>query len=415
MNNIEKTKKELNIYFTVIVFFIMSFFWTTFFLVKYVKDVSIEKIYVEEILNIAEKWNITLDNIIRFQNRFNYDFKKKRNNKDEILINPMNNLIKTKGFINYLHYDSSDKLIWSNIKDEIKINLIDQIKASERYFGSEIIWWFLVRKFIVNNDNWTFIILKKLRYSNTDLLSDILWFILINILFSLILYFVWTRFINKVFVPVEENILDMKNFIHNAWHELKTPIAVIDSNIQIIDEMKSYDKDMTKELKKEALKINSIIESLIKLSDIDSFKEIDKNKLKNTIDEILVEQEKQIKKKNIKIELDIGDDIIVKANKSYLYIVLSNLIWNAIKYNKNSWGISIKYKSGQLIIEDTWIWIKKDEIEKIFDRFYKIDKSRNTEWFWIGLSLVKKIANVYNWEIKVKSKVWEKTSFGIKF
>jgi his kinase A (phosphoacceptor) domain len=61
---------------------------------------------------------------------------------------------------------------------------------------------------------------------------------------------------------------DMKSFIHNAGHELKTPIAVIDSNIQLLRDMKTYDDSMMLELKEEVLKLNSLLDSLIKLSDI---------------------------------------------------------------------------------------------------------------------------------------------------
>jgi his kinase A (phosphoacceptor) domain len=60
----------------------------------------------------------------------------------------------------------------------------------------------------------------------------------------------------------------MKSFIHNAGHELKTPIAVIDSNIQLLRDMKTYDDSMMLELKEEVLKLNSLLDSLIKLSDI---------------------------------------------------------------------------------------------------------------------------------------------------
>jgi signal transduction histidine kinase len=68
-----------------------------------------------------------------------------------------------------------------------------------------------------------------------------------------------------------------------------------------------------------------------------------------------------------------------------------------------------------LTIKDSWIWIKANEIEKIFDRFYKSDVSRNSQWFWIWLSLVKKIANIYKWKIDVESKEWKWTNFKIKF
>jgi two-component system OmpR family sensor kinase len=91
------------------------------------------------------------------------------------------------------------------------------------------------------------------------------------------------------------------------------------------------------------------------------------------------------------------------------------LLYNAIKYNKKEGTIDIIYKEGYLEIKDTWIGIKSENLNKIFDRFYKVDTSRSTEGFGIGLALVKQIANVYTWKINVESVEWEGTSFKVKF
>jgi signal transduction histidine kinase len=69
-------------------------------------------------------------------------------------------------------------------------------------------------------------------------------------------------------VPVEKNFDDMNDFIHNAGHELKTPLSVIDSNIQLLKESKTYDEKMIDELKNETTKLNSLLDSLINLNDI---------------------------------------------------------------------------------------------------------------------------------------------------
>jgi signal transduction histidine kinase len=69
-------------------------------------------------------------------------------------------------------------------------------------------------------------------------------------------------------VPVEKNFNDMNDFIHNAGHELKTPLSVIDSNIQLLKESKIYDENMIDELKNETTKLNSLLDSLINLNDI---------------------------------------------------------------------------------------------------------------------------------------------------
>ncbi|MDR0772087.1 MAG: hypothetical protein LBF15_03425 [Candidatus Peribacteria bacterium] len=69
-------------------------------------------------------------------------------------------------------------------------------------------------------------------------------------------------------MPVEKNFNDMNDFIHNAGHELKTPLSVIDSNIQLLKESKIYDENMIDELKNETTKLNSLLDSLINLNDI---------------------------------------------------------------------------------------------------------------------------------------------------
>jgi signal transduction histidine kinase len=118
----------------------------------------------------------------------------------------------------------------------------------------------------------------------------------------------------------------MNDFIHNAGHELKTPLSVIDSNIQLIDDMKVYDKEMTKELKSEVIRLNSLIDSLVKLSDIDVFKKTDNVNLKNIIDEIINDFKFKISENNIEIKINVAKNITIKANKDYLYIFLSNII-----------------------------------------------------------------------------------------
>jgi signal transduction histidine kinase len=115
------------------------------------------------------------------------------------------------------------------------------------------------------------------------------------------------------------------------------------------------------------------------------------------------------------VNIEVEESIFVKASGNYFYIFLSNIIWNAVKYNKKEGSIDIQAISGELIVKDTWIWVKKEDISKIFDRFYKIDTSRNSQWFWIWLSLVKKIANIYKWKINVESEEWKGTEFRIKF
>lgn len=402
-NSTKKTKRNLTIIFSLIVFFVILSLWTTYFSVKYFRYIWQENFEFSRLVNLVEEGKLSIEDIMWFWKRYEINILNPQRQNDNIKLIIPNPNYKPKGFINYIYFDSKNNLISSNVKDEIGLDLVHEINENEKYLWSNQINWFLVKKFIVLDNNWTFIILKKLDYNISNYLSDLFWYIFITLLFSILLYFIWFRFVNKAFVPVEENIKDMKNFIHNAGHELKTPISVIDSNLQLIDDIKIYDPQMIWEMKNEVKRLNSLIDSLIDLSDIDAFKDLENLNLKETLEEIISWFKFKIQEKDLKIEIDLWEEIIVKANKNYFYIFLSNLIWNAIKYNKNSWKINISYKSWNLVIDDTWIWIKKEDLDKIFDRFFKSDKSRNTDWFGIWLSLVKKIADIYKWKIKVKS------------
>jgi len=116
-------------------------------------------------------------------------------------------------------------------------------------------------------------------------------------------------------------------------------------------------------------------------------------------------------KKKINLNLDTKDkDIEIEANKNYFYILLNNIISNAIKYNKKSGTLWISIWENFITISDSWIWIPKDETKKVFERFYRTKNHKWVEWHWLWLSMVEKIAKIYNWKIEIESieGVWTK-------
>ncbi len=412
--NIQKTKKDLAIIFSVIVFIVILILWIVFFSAKYFREISVEKKDFTLLVNEVEKWRLSFTQIMNFWERFDKNlFNNKRVKRNDSI--KFREGFKPRWFINYILIDNDDTIVSSNIKDNIEEDFILEINKNNDFFKIQSSWDFIIKKFILDQNKWTFIIFKEINYDFWNYITDLLWFLFINLLFSIVLYFIGYKFVNRAFIPVEENMQDMKNFIHNAWHELKTPISVIDSNIQLIDDMKTYDADMTKELKNEVLRLNSIIDGLIKLSNIDLLKNIESNNLKDSIEDIVREFKHKINEKNIKVNIDISKDVNIKANKDYLYIFFSNIIGNAIKYNNKRWTIDISYDNWKIIIRDSWIWIKKKDLNKVFDRFFKADKSRNSDGFWIWLSLVKKIADIYRWKVEVESEESKNTIFTVKF
>jgi signal transduction histidine kinase len=402
MNNISKMKRKLTVMFTLIVFIIVSIFGFWYFTVKYFGWARIERWELYFISNSIESGNIKVDDLIRFWSKMNNNFK---NNKS---------FIKRKWFINFLYISKSWEIISSDIKDNIEqpfINEVIQMKQSEKIIKKND---FFVR--VIEFENWSkFALMKQMRYSTSDYTTDLILFLLSTFFLTIALYYIWRAFIDKTFIPVEKNINDMKEFVHNAWHELKTPISVLHWNLQILKDIKKYDDNFVSELTDEVSRLNNIIDWLIQLSDIDVYKSTQNISLNMLVTEIIWDYQFKISEKNIKINLILAEDEIIEANHNYFYIFLSNIIWNAIKYSDNNWIITIKISDNTLSIEDNWIWISEENLSKIFNRFYQCDTSRTSEWFWIWLSLVEKIANIYDWEIDVSSKIWNWTKFFIKF
>ena len=403
---LKKTKKRLTIVFTIMVFSITTILWFSYFIYKYISekenDLSSFKMFVNSVLN----YEIEKDDILAKpnipKNWKEYDKNENRSGKSE-------KKWKFDRNINYILFDTQKNVVSSDIRFDVSEELFEKISKMKDETKYYFFWNYIVKS------AWDFMFIKEIHYNFSTFLRDILWFLLLNFLSSAVFYFIWFAFVNRVFKPVEENISDMKNFIHNAGHELKTPISVIDSNIQLLLDMKTYDEEMILELKTEILKLNSLLQSLINLSDIWSFRNVEKVDLNDIVEEILKSFSEKIQEKNIKINKNIKKNIFIMANRDYLYIFLSNIIWNAIKYNKQNWEINISFENSWLTINDNWIWISDDDLPKIFDRFFKSDKSRNTSWFGIWLSLVQKIAEVYNWKVKVWSELWNGTKFLIKF
>ncbi len=418
-DNLKQTKKRLTIIFSVIVFCLVLFLGFVYFTWKFYKEYQFEKNDFNDFIEFIENDDFDKNTFMIWFNQIRKNiFRKWVNIWAPIL--EMEEIIEKKwfipqNFINFILVDSNKNIINSDIKDEISNDIVSKIFSQDIYFEITKDWEFLIKKINIEKSKNTLILFKKMRYCFGDYLEDLLGFVFISFLFSILLYIVWYNFVDKTLKPVEANIKDMKDFIHNVWHELKTPLSVIHSNIQLINDTKKYDKEMTMELKKEVIRLNSLIDSLINLTDIDSRKISESINLLDLINEIIKDFNSKLLEKNIETKITITKSTIVKANRDYLYIFLSNLIWNAIKYNKQDWKIDIFYKSGELTIRDSWIWIEKSDLPKIFDRFFKWDKSRNTEWFGIGLSLVKKISDLYKWKIKFESEDWDGTKVKVKF
>lgn len=218
---------------------------------------------------------------------------------------------------------------------------------------------------------------------------------------------------------LEEN---KKEFFQNASHELKSPLTCIIGYQQMITEgiINSLDeiKDTSKKTLSEALRMNSILSDMLNLSSLEVEKTSSREmlNLKDIVIDVSTALNVRCLEQNVTLNLNL-DDVIINANQQEMMELVRNLIDNAIKYNKPNGSVDVTLKEKYLQVSDSGIGIDNKDIERIFERFYRVDKarSRKTGGTGLGLSIVKHICLNNGFKINVKSQLDVGTTFSIEF
>jgi len=206
------------------------------------------------------------------------------------------------------------------------------------------------------------------------------------------------------------------DFVANASHELKTPltsiIGFVDTLLQGALEDRENNRDFLEIIRQHAERLDSLINDLLSLSCLESgqiFLEKENFGPKALVEEIILGFKPQIKKKNIKIENELGAAVLLTADKNKIKQALINLIHNAIKFNNDGGSVRIYTQELndklKIIIEDSGIGIPARDLPRIFERFYRVDKARSRELggTGLGLSIVKHIIELHGGSIGVES------------
>lgn len=223
---------------------------------------------------------------------------------------------------------------------------------------------------------------------------------------------------NKLIDNLQTSYKNVKEFGQNASHELKTPLTVIKGEVELgLRKTRTQDEyiKILNIVHSEVDTLQDTIEKILFLS-TNHLEEIKDEFEDIYIDEIVEESvfEKQglASKKNISLHLIEKQAVTIQGNHTLLKIAILNLIDNAIKYSDNNSKVNVYLRADRLIVEDFGIGIEKDEINKIFDRFYRVDKARsNSSGNGLGLSIVKTILDIHNLDIAVESELKTKTVF----
>lgn len=141
-------------------------------------------------------------------------------------------------------------------------------------------------------------------------------------------------FVRETLKPVDDNLDTMHHFIHDAGHELKTPLAIISGNLQILRDMKNPDPSLVTESIGTILSMKDSLDGLLELTNLKE-KKIGKTRLSETLKEEIEKQRKSLEKKHITIHTDVNEGVTLKIDPKHFALLFSNLLKNAITYNKD--------------------------------------------------------------------------------
>ena len=228
--------------------------------------------------------------------------------------------------------------------------------------------------------------------------------------------FVFTFFDTSSIKKIEEV---KRDFVRDASHELKTPLTAIKGFVETLEE-EVEEKKYIEIIKRNVDRMINIINDLItlsKLEDKDVVLEISEFDFIEMINNVIKIFSNKLKERNLKIKIDTDNyNTKIKGDPYKLEQVFINLIDNAIKYTEEG-GININYylKEDNAVIEiiDTGIGIPEEHLDRIFERFYVVNKSRSKELggTGLGLSIVKHIITLHNGKIEVESEVGKGSKF----
>ena len=216
-----------------------------------------------------------------------------------------------------------------------------------------------------------------------------------------------------------------KEFTANVSHELKTPLQSIIGSAELLENglVKPEDtKRFIGNIKNEASRLVSLINDIIRLSQLDEDSEpaTESVDLYDVATEVIEELSVAAAKKQVKFTLN-GESCVIKGIRRYLYEIVYNLCDNAIRYNKEGGKVTVtlENKDGNIIlsVSDTGIGIPAEHQSRIFERFYRVDKSHSKETggTGLGLSIVKHAVAYHGGRIKLDSQVEKGTTITVKF
>ena len=225
--------------------------------------------------------------------------------------------------------------------------------------------------------------------------------------------------INKMAIGLRNDEILKNDFISNFSHEIKTPIAIMNGYINLLkrNEMSKEERDeYIDKLYNSSINLSNLISNILKLNKLENSEiELNDVNLSNVLENVIISYDELINNKKINFDIDMDDRLIKYTNESFIQLIFSNLISNAIKFSKYEGIVEIKLKNKndyiEFIVKDNGIGMSKDTIIHIFNRFYQGDTSHKTEGNGLGLSMVKKAIDRLGYKISIESEEEKGSTF----
>ena len=210
-------------------------------------------------------------------------------------------------------------------------------------------------------------------------------------------------------------------FIANITHEMNTPLTSIRGFAELLasgalDAERSARAAQTDLTQSERLQ--SLVASIINYSEIDSedlpLYEVDASRIAR---ETLAALTPEFREKKVVLLSEIGEGVILMSRQERVTEIFGNIIRNAIRYNREGGSVSVLLTQDEFTVSDTGIGISQENLDRIFDRFFTVDKSHNGKngGFGLGLSVVKKLCKKQGWSLSVESKEGTGSTFRVGF
>ena len=289
--------------------------------------------------------------------------------------------------------------------EKVATNILSRNKKKTKYIGN----------LYINNysysykENDSLVIIDNTK-TNKILITSLLNSIIIFILIEIIIYLISRKITAWITIPVKESFEKQKQFIEDASHELKTPLSVIIASAEALEDNPNESKWLNN-IKGESVRMSNLIKDLLDLASSEkketySYKEANLSKV---IELSVLTFEGKTYEKNIKLKYNIDKNIKMNIDENSIRQLIEILLDNAIKHSKEkeTIKISLTENNNEIILKviNKGEGIPKGEEEKIFERFYRVDKSRNRKEnrYGLGLAIAKNIVINNNGTIKAMS------------